>query len=25
MLTGSKLAFFIDGEFICSGLVARAL
>ena len=25
MLTGSKLAFFIDGRFVCSGLVARAL
>ena len=25
VLTGSKLAFFVDGEFICSGLVARAL
>jgi len=24
MLTGAKLTFFIDGEFICSGLVARA-
>jgi hypothetical protein len=24
-LTGSKFAFFIDGEFHCSGLVARAL
>ena len=25
MLTGSKLTFFIDGRFVCSGLVARAL
>ena len=25
MLTGSKLAFFIDGRFVCSSLVARAL
>jgi uncharacterized protein YycO len=25
MLTGSKLAFFIDGRFVCSTLVARAL
>jgi hypothetical protein len=25
VLTGCKLAFFVDGEFICSGLVARAL
>jgi hypothetical protein len=25
MLTGAKLAFFIDGEFICSGFVARAM
>ncbi|MDF3049444.1 MAG: Permuted papain-like amidase enzyme YaeF/YiiX, family [Pseudonocardia sp.] len=25
MLTGSKLAFYIDGRFVCSGLVARAL
>lgn len=25
MLTGSKLTFFIDGEFVCSGLVASAL
>jgi hypothetical protein len=25
MLTGSKLTFFIDGQFVCSGLVARAL
>lgn len=24
MLTGCKLTFFVDGEFICSGLVARA-
>ncbi len=24
VLTGCKLTFFIDGEFICSGLVARA-
>lgn len=24
ILTGCKLTFFIDGEFICSGLVARA-
>ena len=24
LLTGCKLTFFIDGEFICSGLVARA-
>jgi len=24
-LTGSKFAFFVDGEFHCSGLVARAL
>jgi hypothetical protein len=23
--TGCKLAFFVDGEFICSGLVARAM
>lgn len=25
LLTGSKLAFFIDGQFVCSGLVASAL
>jgi hypothetical protein len=25
MLTGAKFTFFIDGEFICSGLVARAM
>ncbi|MGQ0778312.1 MAG: hypothetical protein ACT4NY_28540 [Pseudonocardiales bacterium] len=25
MLTGSKLTFFIDGQFVCSGLVASAL
>jgi uncharacterized protein YycO len=25
MLTGSKLAFFIEGRFVCSSLVARAL
>jgi hypothetical protein len=25
MLTGSKLTFFVDGQFVCSGLVARAL
>ncbi len=25
MLTGSKLAFFMEGRFVCSGLVARAL
>jgi uncharacterized protein YycO len=25
MLTGSRLTFFIDGQFVCSGLVARAL
>ncbi len=25
LLTGAKFSFFIDGEFICSGLVARAL
>ncbi len=25
MLTGAKLTFFIDGEFICSGFVARAM
>lgn len=25
MLTGSKLTFFIDGQFVCSGLVAGAL
>lgn len=25
LLTGGKFSFFIDGEFICSGLVARAL
>ncbi len=24
MLTGSRLTFFIDGQFVCSGLVARA-
>jgi hypothetical protein len=24
ILTGCKLTFFVDGEFICSGLVARA-
>lgn len=24
-LTGSKLTFFIDGQFVCSGLVANAL
>jgi hypothetical protein len=25
MLTGTKLTFFIDGQFVCSGLVASAL
>ncbi|MGH4008821.1 MAG: hypothetical protein ACRDTH_11815 [Pseudonocardiaceae bacterium] len=25
MLTGSKLRFFIDGQYVCSGLVASAL
>ena len=25
MLTGSRLTFFIDGQFVCSGLVASAL
>lgn len=25
LLTGSRLTFFIDGQFVCSGLVARAL
>ena len=25
MVTGSRLTFFIDGQFVCSGLVARAL
>lgn len=25
MLTGAKFTFFIDGEFICSGFVARAM
>lgn len=25
LLVGAKLTFFIDGEFICSGLVARAM
>ena len=25
VLTGSKLTFFVDGEFICSGFVARAM
>lgn len=25
MLTGTKLTFFIDGQFVCSGLVATAL
>jgi uncharacterized protein YycO len=25
VLTGGKFSFFIDGEFICSGLVARSL
>jgi len=25
LLAGAKLTFFIDGEFICSGLVARAM
>ncbi|MGH3941636.1 MAG: hypothetical protein ACRDTG_24000 [Pseudonocardiaceae bacterium] len=25
MLTGSKLTFFIEGQFVCSGLVASAL
>jgi hypothetical protein len=25
MLTGAKLTFFVDGEFICSGFVARAM
>jgi len=25
MLTGAKLTFFIDGQFVCSGLVASAL
>src|SRR4029079_6941881 len=25
MLTGSKLTFFVDGQFICSGFVARAM
>ena len=25
LLTGGKFSFFVEGEFICSGLVARAL
>ena len=25
LLAGAKLTFFVDGEFICSGLVARAM
>ena len=25
MLTGSKLTFFVDGRYICSGFVARAM
>jgi hypothetical protein len=25
LLTGAKVSFFVDGQFICSGLVARAL
>jgi cell wall-associated NlpC family hydrolase len=25
LLTGSKFTFFVDGEFICSGFVARAM
>lgn len=25
LLTGSRIAFFVDGQFVCSGLVARAL
>ena len=25
LITGAKFAFFIDGEFTCSGLVARAM
>jgi hypothetical protein len=25
LLTGARLTFFVDGEYICSGLVARAL
>ena len=25
MLSGSRLTFFVDGQFVCSGLVARAL
>lgn len=25
LLTGSKFTFFVDGSFICSGLVARAM
>jgi hypothetical protein len=25
LLTGGKFSFFVDGQFICSGLVARAL
>lgn len=25
MLTGAKVTFFVDGEFICSGFVARAM
>jgi hypothetical protein len=25
MLTGSKLTFYIDGQYVCSGLVATAL
>jgi hypothetical protein len=25
LLTGSKFTFFIDGEFVCSGFVARAM
>jgi cell wall-associated NlpC family hydrolase len=25
LLTGSRIAFFVDGQFFCSGLVARAL
>ncbi len=25
MVTGAKFTFFVDGEFICSGFVARAM
>ena len=25
VLTGSKFTFFVDGQFICSGFVARAM